>query len=142
MSSISEPVVQTAGPTSIDERRKNRRRSLLDDVTVTVLDGIHAGQSFKTLARDVGVTDVSLILPVELRIGQTMRIQPIEDDQPVGEPRVAEVMRSRLISTGRFEVVAQIRRQPAAPKVSESQRRHERRKQRLMALRVGNPHRL
>jgi hypothetical protein len=49
-----------------------------------------------------------------------------------------EVVRSRALTTGRWEVLVEFPRQVAAPKVSESQRRHERRQARIARI-VGSP---
>ena len=98
---------------------------------MTVLDGLLAGQQFECIQRELSAESASLLVKAELRVGQRVKLQCFEDDQPVGPVTSGEVIRSRPLTTGRYEVLVEYRRPTEAPKPSESQRRHERRAQRL-----------
>src|SRR5262245_19733103 len=129
------PISDTAGvvgPSSLDERRKMKRRSVLGESTIIILDGPNASQRFETICRDTPSNETSFLIRCEIRVGQSIRI-----DQPENgtvRRRNAEVIRCRLLSNGRYEVTAEYRQQQQAPRPSESQRRHERRRARLGEL--------
>lgn len=124
-------------PTSLDERRRRPRRHTCDDCHVSVLDGALAGQTFECVHREVSPDVASLLVRAELRVGQRVTLQSYHDGQPVGAPMPAEVVRSRSLTTGRYEVLVEHRKPAEAPKPSESQRRHERRQARLAGLPVS-----
>jgi|GEM_PF-813500 len=129
------PISETAGvvgPSSLDARRKMKRRTVAGESTVVILDGPNANQRFDTVCRDTPSNETSFLIRCEVRVGQTLRI-----DQPEAgtiKRRNAEVIRCRLLSNGRYEVTAEYRLQQQAPRPSESQRRHERRRARLGEL--------
>lgn len=130
-----------AAPTELDLRRKRKRRPLgAGQSLLTVLDGPRAGEEFESALRDFALQQTIFLLKSELRVGQRIEIDgpgaprdPLASTDPreAGKPVVAEVVRSRLLSNGRWEIVAERVKASAAPKISESQRRHERRRQRL-----------
>jgi hypothetical protein len=99
-----------------------------------VLDGLLAGQQFECIQREINSDSASLLVKAELRVGQRVKLQCFEDGRAVGEADTAEVVRSRPLTTGRWEVLVEYRRPTEAPKPSESQRRHERRAQRLARM--------
>jgi hypothetical protein len=121
-------------PTSLDDRRRRPRRAHHDEHRVTVLDGLLAGQHFDCVVREVTPETSSVLVRADLRIGQRVKVQPMNEGHPTGVSIDAEVMRSRQLTTGRYEVVIEHRRPAAAPKPSESQRRHERRQARLARM--------
>lgn len=131
---MTEPSAVNLRPTSLDDRRRRPRRSCVHENRVTVLDGLLAGQQFECIQRELTPESASLLVKAELRIGQRVKLQCFEDGQPVGISSVAEVIRSRPLTTGRYEVLVEYRRPTEAPKPSESQRRHERRAQRLARI--------
>jgi hypothetical protein len=116
-------------PTSIDERRKLRRRTATDDALVRVLDGISAGEQFAVGLREVAGVEITFLAKIPLAVGQMIDVDVSLDR----DPRRAEVTRSRLISTGRYEIAAEYRQSPEPPRISESQRRHEKRRAKLEA---------
>lgn len=124
-------------PTSLDERRRRPRRHTCEDCHVHVLDGALAGQTFECVHREVSPETASLLVRAELRVGQRVSLQSYHEGAPVGAAMAAEVIRSRLLTTGRYEVLVEHRKPAEAPKPSESQRRHERRQARLAGLPVA-----
>lgn len=131
---MTEPSAGSLRPTSLDERRRRPRRCNSDDSRVFVLDGVLAGEQFDCVRREISADSASLLVKAELRIGQRVRLQCVDEGQPTGAILDAEVMRSRLLTTGRYEVLVEYRRPVQAPKPSESQRRHERRQARLARM--------
>lgn len=128
------------GPTSLDDRRRRPRRgSGHDDYTVSVIDGLGAGEKFACVFREVTPETASLLVRAELRVGQRVRVQQMDEGQPIGAPIIAEVIRSRPLTAGRYDVLIEHRKPAEAPKPSESQRRHERRLARLARLNQANP---
>lgn len=83
---------------------------------MTVLDGLLAGQQFECIQREINADSASLLVKAELRVGQRVKLQCFEDGQPVGQASNAEVMRSRLLTTGRHEVLVEYRRPTETPK--------------------------
>ena len=128
---MTEPSAGTLRPTSLDDRRRRPKRPCVGENRATVLDGVLAGQHFECIQREINQESASLLVKAELRVGQRVRLQCFEDGQAVGQAAEAEVVRSRPLTTGRWEVLVEYRRPTEAPKPSESQRRHERRAQRL-----------
>lgn len=128
---MTEPSAGNIRVTSLDDRRRRPRRNCVHENRVTVLDGLLAGQQFECIQREISAETASLLVKAELRVGQRVKLQCFEDGQPVGQADNAEVIRSRPLTTGRHEVLVEYRRPTETPKPSESQRRHERRAQRL-----------
>ena len=129
------PISDTAvGPGSLDERRKLKRRSVAGESTIVILDGPNANQRYETICRDTPSNETSFLLRSEIRVGQLIRIDQPDNGQT--RRRNAEVIRCRLLSNGRYEVTAEYRQQQQAPRPSESQRRHERRRARLGDLKT------
>lgn len=118
-------------PTSIDERRKLRRRSATDDAVIQVIDGLGSGERFGVGLREIPGVEITFLSKIPLAVGQMIRVE-LGDEEDVATRR-AEVTRSRLISVGRYEIAAEYREAPAPPRISESQRRHEKRRARLEA---------
>lgn len=128
---MTEPSAGSLKPTSLDDRRRRPRRNSVQENRVTVLDGLLVGQQFECIQREINGESASILVKAELRVGQRVKLQCFEDGQPFGPVSNAEVVRSRLLTTGRWEVLVEYRRPTEAPKPSESQRRHERRAQRI-----------
>ena len=125
-------------PTSLDERRRRPRRGGHDEHQVTVIDGLSAGERYGCVYREVTPESASLLVKADLRAGQRVRVQQLTDGMPSGAPQQGEIIRSRPLTTGRWELLVEFQKVVAAPKPSESQRRHERRQARLARL-TGSP---
>lgn len=121
-------------PTSLDDRRRRPRRGGHDEYSVTVIDGLGAGERHTCVYREVTADSASMLVKFDLRAGQRVRIQALNDGMPSGPVTAGEIVRSRALTTGRWEVLVEFPRQPTAPKPSESQRRHERRQARVARM--------
>ena len=77
---------------------------MLTKARITVLDGAEAGLTLEVQTRDLSMSGICFLLKQELRVGQTCRI-----DIPGQKARTAEVIRSRTLSTGKFEMALQYR---------------------------------
>jgi len=99
-----------SGTTAITDRdrRRENRRPLQGRATLTVLDGPTAQKIHAILTRDLSLSGISFLLKDELTIGQMVNI-----DMPASGGGIAkhlcEVVRSRPLSNGRYEMAVQFR---------------------------------
>ena len=124
-------------PTSLDDRRRRPRRGGHDEHQITVIDGLSAGERYGCVYREVTADSASLLVKADLRAGQRVRVQHLTDGIAAGAPQQGEIVRSRPLTTGRWELLVEFQKPVAAPKASESQRRHERRQARIARLSDG-----
>ena len=99
--------LSTGTPSSIlsDRRRENRRVSQTRGL-LTVLDGPAANSTFEVLARDLSFSGLSFLLREPLGVGLNCNL---ELPAPGGTIHKCEIIRSRAVSNGRFEVAVQFR---------------------------------
>jgi hypothetical protein len=93
---------------SLSDRRNTLRGPVQTKARLTVLDGVAAGRTHEILTRDMSLAGIAFLLRENLEIGQQCRL-----DFETGPTRQAqvEVVRSRPISNGRYEVAVQFRKQ-------------------------------
>jgi hypothetical protein len=115
MSQITAPITSSflvphVAPT-LHDRRKDHRRSVLTKGVLKVMDGAHAGESFDVLTREVSMAGLSFLLREALNVGQTCMI---EMAGPGGRTTThqCEIVRSRPVSNGRYEMAVQFRAKP------------------------------
>ena len=102
------PAVTLAPTSPSADRRRDNRNPLQHKATITVLDGATANSRHEILTRDLSLSGVSFLLRESLAVGQNCKLD-IQGASNNGS-HLCEVIRSRPVSNGRFEMAVQFRK--------------------------------
>ncbi len=101
-------VPKIAGRPTDRDRRRDLRKPMQSKAVVTVIDGPSAGAKHEILTRDLSFSGVSFLLREELAVGHTCSIAVSHGSRT--ETHLAEVVRTRPLSNGKFEMAVQFRK--------------------------------
>lgn len=93
----------------IPDRRRDSRKPLQTRSTLVVLDGPEADTVHDVLTRDMSFSGVSFQLKLSLSVGQRVRLE-VHAPGTGTTRQLAEVVRSRPLSNGKFEMAVQFRK--------------------------------
>ncbi|GIW77564.1 MAG: hypothetical protein KatS3mg104_2627 [Phycisphaerae bacterium] len=109
VSFMSRSSTPDAPRASLSERRTSNRGPVQTKARLVLLDPFGEGASYDILTRDGSLSETTFLLREPLSVGQQCRIE-IPDVSGKVRKYLAEVVRSRPITGGRFEMAIHFRK--------------------------------
>jgi hypothetical protein len=107
------------------DRRNDFRKPVLHEASLKVLDGEYGGAEYAIQTRDTSMTGVTFLLKQSLSVGQFCELSIPMSGRRVR--RKVEVIRSRQLSNGRFEMSVDFRGPEIDPPRVQGNKRRRRR---------------
>jgi hypothetical protein len=101
------PPTATPVTSTVRDRRRENRKPTQSPAVLTILDGPGSGARHDILTRDLSLSGVSFLLRESLSVGQNCRIDM--SGSGASQARQCEVIRSRALSSGKFEMAVKFR---------------------------------
>ncbi len=98
-----------AGRSSLSERRTSHRGPVQTKARLIVLNDAADGTAHDIMTREASLSGITFLLRESLSVGQQCRVE-FDSNGHAGRKYLAEIVRSRPISGGRYEMAMEFRK--------------------------------